>query len=43
MGMIREVQELDLGEVLNLIYSAFGDSAESDSVRQITKVAITNY
>jgi len=43
MGMIREVQELDLEEVLNLIYSAFGDSAESDLVRQIIKVAITNY
>ncbi len=41
MGMIREVQESDLEEVFNLIYSAFGDRAESDSVRQLIKVAIT--
>ena len=33
--MIREAQESDLEEVFNLIYSAFGNKAESDLVRQL--------
>jgi putative acetyltransferase len=35
MGMIREAKEYDLKEVFNLIYSAFGNKAESDLVRQL--------
>ena len=35
MRIIREAQESDLGEVFNLIYSAFGNKAESDLVRQL--------
>ena len=35
MGMIREAKESDLKEVFNLIYSAFGNNAESDLVRQL--------
>ncbi len=33
--MIRETKETDLEEVLNLIYSAFGNQSESDLVRQL--------
>ena len=33
--MIREAKESDLKEVFNLIYSAFGNNAESDLVRQL--------
>jgi putative acetyltransferase len=33
--MIREAKESDLEEVFNLIYSAFGNKAESDLVRQL--------
>jgi len=33
--MIREAKESDLKEVFNLIYSAFGNKAESDLVRQL--------
>ena len=33
--MIREAQESDLEEVFNLIHSAFGNRAESDSVKQL--------
>jgi predicted N-acetyltransferase YhbS len=35
MGMIRETKESDLEKVFNLIYSAFGNKAESDLVRQL--------
>jgi putative acetyltransferase len=35
VGMIRESQESDLEEVFNLIYSAFGNKAESDLVKQL--------